>query len=194
MGIPLNAPNSTEHPLLSTEHTLPLNMKSITKPTKEIADLNPAEIEAEMKAIAERGVALETAAKERQEKTAKALNAVVLTFPQQLGKVLGREVSMADCANMVRAANAGKLSFNSTADTADRGKRLTDEQKASIKAAFLARALAVRDGKTPEQVSLIAARHDVIVNTAHKYRPTADEIAAYLAAHPAPAVQAAVAV
>lgn len=171
-------------------------MKSITKPTKEIADLNPTEIEAEMKAIAERGVALETAAKERQEKTAKALNAVVLTFPQQLGKVLGREVSMADCANMVRAANAGKLGFNSTsASDADRGKRLTDAQKASIKAAFLAREIAKRDGKTPEQVSLIAARHDVIVNTAHKYRPTADEIAAHLAAHPAPvAVQAAVAV
>ncbi len=131
--------------------------------------------------INERRVALQTeldglAAAEQTAKQAEAnkVTEVILTFPTQLKTILGREVSTEDMVNMIRhIAKNGSLSISTPGD---KGKRLSDAEKAAIRADLLKHCAALKAGTTPEPLSVIAARAGIQTQTLDTYKPTKAEV------------------
>lgn len=135
-----------------------------------------AELEAQLAGLE----AAEAAAKtEEANKVSEAIKA----FPGQLAKILGREVSLADMANMIRYLDKnGTLDksqvLGGSGESGDRGKRLSDETKAAIRKELLAHCAALKAGTTPEPLSTIAERHGIQSQTLDTYKPTAEKVAA----------------
>jgi len=165
----------------------------------DISKMSPEQLEAHMKAIQENTqnqlAAIKEALKTQKTKQVEVLNVEIEGYRAKLSKVLKREVSLADFANMVRAAAKGTLGFNSSEseNVGNRGNRLADADKPKLKADMLKRAVDLKLGRVPEQVSVIAARYNVGDQTAAKYKPTQDHgatqaelDAAIAAATPAP--------
>lgn len=133
--------------------------------------------------IAQRRAALELelaglASQEQQAKQAEAnkVTEIIKSFPNQLKTVLGREVSVEDMTNMIRhVAKNGSLSVSTPGD---KGKRLSDGEKAAIRADLLAHCGALKAGTNPEPLSVIAARHGIQTQTLDTYKPTAEQVAA----------------
>ncbi len=127
----------------------------------------------------------ETAAAEQANKVGE----VIASFPNQLKKILGREVSFADMINLIKQKEKGTLGH--VADTIDRTKRLTDEQKTNLRAALMTRAINLKTSQAAEQMSAIAARFGVTAQTVDNYKPTAEQVQAELDKLTAPATEAA---
>jgi hypothetical protein len=95
----------------------------------------------------------------------------------------GETANMGLLAGWAKTHAAGNLVALSgrtvgTGDNADKGKRLSDEQKLALRGDLLKRALALKNGQSAEQMTAIMARYDVSSSTADNYKPTDAEIAA----------------
>lgn len=143
-----------------------------------------AQIEKEEKEIADRAAKLkESKAAVLKAETDKVAG-VLDSFPAQLSKIMGRPVDMKEAISLAGQRLRG--TFGSlTARTStpggnplDKGKRLTDEQKDAVRADMLKRAGDLKAGRTPEQMTVIAARHGISAQTLDTYKPTAEQVAA----------------
>lgn len=150
-----------------------------------IAGVKPmslAQIDAEQAKLDARAAELkaqrEAVAKEEIDKVAAELD----SFPASLSKIMKRPVDMKEAVSLLGQRLRG--TFGSLAvrtpggDSALKGKRLDDATKDKIRAELLAHCAALKEGKTPEPLSAIAARHDIQTQTLDTYKPTAAEVAA----------------
>lgn len=102
---------------------------------------------------------------------------VIKSFPAQISKILGRDVTLGEVASFVKTELRGAVGSLTNTNTGDRSRRLSPVERENLRQAMLDRALNLKAGKSAEQQSAIALRFKTSVATVGKYAPTTEEIA-----------------
>ncbi len=169
------------------------------KSQKELLKLSPAELDQYMADVKAHLSGIAPVIAENRTKQLNEVGVALDDFLPSMSKILGREINMGELAAFARQRAAGTLGKLVSASSvpggnpADKGKRLSDETKAAVRADLLARGVALRTGKAAEQLTVIAVRHGIATQTLDGYKPTSEQIDAEVArlaatvAAPAPA-------
>ncbi len=138
-----------------------------------LASLNTEEqaLQAQLAAIAAKKVEV------RKTETDK-LTAHIDALPAGFSVVLGRPVEVAEVMSLIAQRVKGTLGSLVSATSGDKGKRLSDEAKTLIRADLLKHCGALKQGLTPEPLSVIATRHGIQPQTLDTYKPTPAQVAA----------------
>ncbi len=106
------------------------------------------------------------------------LTAHIDALPAGFSVVLGRPVEVSEIVSLINQRVKGTLGSLVSATSGDKGKRLSDETKVLIRADLLKHCGALKQGLTPEPLSVIAQRHGIQAQTLDTYKPTAAQVAA----------------
>jgi predicted RNA-binding protein YlqC (UPF0109 family) len=149
--------------------------------SKSKSDTSPAALQKQKEALLAQIAALEVKENEQKQVVTNKVAIELDTFPKTLGKILGREVSIADAINFMKQRERGTFGTVAPAtagSSESRSFRLTDESKIALRQDMLQRALDLKAGKTPVQVSTLAVKYGTTAATIGNYKPSNEEVAA----------------
>lgn len=148
----------------------------------DLSKASESEIDAVMASVVAAKANLATRAQAEEANKLAAAKVVIESLPSQLTKILGQPVDLKGAFGYFVSHMKGKLTLSLTkprkvgSKIGDKGKRLTTEQIAAIKADMVKRAIAVKLGQTRATLSEIAHRHTVSTQTVDKYKPNQVEL------------------